>query len=85
MGTFGPDILCFIERLSSHIVSFIPPLPSLYRQCHRCCIESGDDLAPTIASFDEPASRCGRKINAPKVFTFPEDQVPNCLMYCPYQ
>ena len=30
---------------------------------------------PTMADWDEPASRCGRKIQPPKVFFYPEDQV----------
>ena len=75
--------------LSPYSFSFSLPLPLslppssstlLHRQCHRCCFESGDDMAPTIANFDEPASRCGRKINAPKVFTFPDDQVNIVIM-----
>lgn len=63
-GWFGNDN--FLENLQ-----FLFDL----RQCHECCFSSGDELVPTMADWDEPASRCGRKIQPPKVFFYPEDQV----------
>ena len=45
------------------------------RQCQRCCVSSGDELMPTIADFDEPASRSGRKIQRPKPLVYQDDQV----------
>ena len=45
------------------------------RQCQRCCVSSGDELMPTIADFDEPASRSGRKIQRPKPLVYLDEQV----------
>ena len=45
------------------------------RQCQRCCVSSGDELMPTIADFDEPASRSGRKIQRPKPLVYQDEQV----------
>lgn len=44
-------------------------------------MESGDELLPSIASFDEPASRSGRRIQPPKPLTYPDNQVRCSVMY----
>ena len=48
---------------------------NLSRQCQDCCVTSGDELLPTIADFDGPASRCGRKIQPPKALIYSDEQV----------
>ena len=44
-------------------------------------MSSGDELTPTIADFDVPASRCGRKIQPPKALIYQEEQVQDCVLY----
>ena len=53
-----------------------------FRQCQKCCVSSGDELIPTIADFDQPASRCGRKIQRPKALVYADEQVP--IATCQY-
>lgn len=78
--TLAPGPGCLETKLSVWLpgdIGILQPFFNLcpHRQCHECCFSSGDELVPTIAGWDEHASRCGRKIQPPKVLCYPEDQV----------
>jgi protein-arginine kinase len=43
-------------------------------------VSSGDELMPTIADFDVPASRSGRKIQRPKPLVYQDEQASTQTM-----
>ena len=76
-------VTCDSCHLHYHIHCLDPPLTKVPKktakwgwQCHQCTRNSDDDLVPVIPNFDEPSSRSGRRLKAPKSLSY-DDHVSN--------